>query len=561
MKQELENLVKSSLNKLNIDFDNISLTHTKDKKFGDFTTNVAMALAKNLGKNPRDLASEIIANLPTSEIITKAEVAGPGFINFYLQNRLATAIIDEILQNSDNFGTSNFGANKKVLVEFVSANPTGPLHIGHGRGAAFGDSLTRLLNKVGFQAQAEYYVNDAGRQMDILAVSVYLRYINDVNFPSNGYKGDYIQQIADNLKGMPVVDIKDGAFLDESQNGDTQGDREKHIDDLIANAKELLQDDYQKIFNLALGNILTNIKDDLNEFRVSFDEFFSEKSLTNLISSSIEKLEQNQVIYQKNGAKWFKTTNFNDEKDRVVVRENGLHTYFAADIAYHQQKLERGFDRLINIWGADHHGYIARVKAGVKALGFDEDKLDILLVQFANLYRGKTKVPMSTRSGEFVTLKELYDEVGVDATRFFYILRKSDQHLDFDLELAKSKTNDNPVFYIQYAYARIASVLAKDSDISDANLSLLTDNIELDLIKELRRFKDVLLASAKSYELHQIAYYLQHLASIFHSYYNNSEFLIENIELKKARLSLISAVQIVIQNGMDILGVSCPEQM
>jgi arginyl-tRNA synthetase len=561
MKQELENLVKSSLNKLNIDFDNISLTHTKDKKFGDFTTNVAMALAKNLGKNPRDFASEIIANLPTSEIITKAEVAGPGFINFYLQNRLATAIIDEILQNSDNFGTSNFGANQKVLVEFVSANPTGPLHIGHGRGAAFGDSLTRLLNKVGFQAQAEYYVNDAGRQMDILAVSVYLRYINDVNFPSNGYKGDYIQQIADNLKGMPVVDIKDGAFPDESQNGDTQGDREKHIDDLIANAKELLQDDYQKIFNLALGNILANIKDDLNEFRVSFDEFFSEKSLTNLISSSIEKLEQNQVIYQKNGAKWFKTTNFNDEKDRVVVRENGLHTYFAADIAYHQQKLERGFDRLINIWGADHHGYIARVKAGVKALGFDEDKLDILLVQFANLYRGKTKVPMSTRSGEFVTLKELYDEVGVDATRFFYILRKSDQHLDFDLELAKSKTNDNPVFYIQYAYARIASVLAKDSDISDANLSLLTDNIELDLIKELRRFKDVLLASAKSYELHQIAYYLQHLASIFHSYYNNSEFLIENIELKKARLSLISAVQIVIQNGMDILGVSCPEQM
>jgi arginyl-tRNA synthetase len=560
MKDELKTLVKQSLAVLNSDSD-VNLTHTKDKKFGDFTTNVAMALAKNLGKNPRDFASEIIANLPTSEIITKAEVAGPGFINFYLQNRLATAIIDEILQNSDNFGTSNFGANKKVLVEFVSANPTGPLHIGHGRGAAFGDSLTRLLNKVGFQAQAEYYVNDAGRQMDILAVSVYLRYINDVNFPSNGYKGDYIQQIADNLKGMPVVDIKDGAFPDESQNGDTQGDREKHIDDLIANAKELLQDDYQKIFNLALGNILANIKDDLNEFRVSFDEFFSEKSLTNLISSSIEKLEQNQVIYQKNGAKWFKTTNFNDEKDRVVVRENGLHTYFAADIAYHQQKLERGFDRLINIWGADHHGYIARVKAGVKALGFDEDKLDILLVQFANLYRGKTKVPMSTRSGEFVTLKELYDEVGVDATRFFYILRKSDQHLDFDLELAKSKTNDNPVFYIQYAYARIASVLAKDSDISDANLSLLTDNIELDLIKELRRFKDVLLASAKSYELHQIAYYLQHLASIFHSYYNNSEFLIENIELKKARLSLISAVQIVIQNGMDILGVSCPEQM
>jgi arginyl-tRNA synthetase len=560
MKDELKTLVKQSLAVLNSDSD-VNLTHTKDKKFGDFTTNVAMALAKNLGKNPRDFASEIIANLPTSEIITKAEVAGPGFINFYLQNRLATAIIDEILQNSDNFGTSNFGANQKVLVEFVSANPTGPLHIGHGRGAAFGDSLTRLLNKVGFQAQAEYYVNDAGRQMDILAVSVYLRYINDVNFPSNGYKGDYIQQIADNLKGMPVVDIKDGAFPDESQNGDTQGDREKHIDDLIANAKELLQDDYQKIFNLALGNILANIKDDLNEFRVSFDEFFSEKSLTNLISSSIEKLEQNQVIYQKNGAKWFKTTNFNDEKDRVVVRENGLHTYFAADIAYHAQKFTRGFDKLINIWGADHHGYIARVKAGVKALGFDEDKLDILLVQFANLYRGKTKVPMSTRSGEFVTLKELYDEVGVDATRFFYILRKSDQHLDFDLELAKSKTNDNPVFYIQYAYARIASVLAKDSDISDANLSLLTDNIELDLIKELRRFKDVLLASAKSYELHQIAYYLQHLASIFHSYYNNSEFLIENIELKKARLSLISAVQIVIQNGMDILGVSCPEQM
>jgi arginyl-tRNA synthetase len=403
-------------------------------------------------------------------------------------------------------------------------------------------------------------VNDAGRQMDILATSVYLRYIETDKFPDNGYKGSYIFDIAKQVNGIEKFDIFDGVSADEKDGGD----KEKHIDDLIANCKVLLGDDYKTIFDLAIDGILSGIKTDLAEFGVDYKQWFSEQSLVDsgLSKTTVEALQASGHIYEQDGALWFKTTDYGDDLDRVVVRDNGMHTYFASDIAYHLEKFERGYDKIINIWGADHHGYIARVKASVTALGNDADKLEILLVQFANLYRGGEKVAMSTRSGSFVTLEELRNEVGNDAARFFYVLRKSEQHMDFDLDLAKSKTNENPVFYIQYAHARICSVLKQNTgDSSAVDLSLLNNEAETALIKQLNRYKDVLQSSALNYEPHVLAYYLRELAGDFHSYYNSSEFLVEDATLKNSRLQLISAVKQVISNGLGLLGVSAPDSM
>ena len=445
-------------------------------------------------------------------------------------------------------------------MEFVSANPTGPLHVGHGRGAAYGATVSNLLQAIGFKVDNEYYVNDAGRQMDILATSVYLRYIETDKFPDNGYKGDYIFDIAKKISDVEKLDIFSGVYADEKDGGD----KEKHIDDLIANCKKALDSDYKKVFDLSINNILSGIRDDLTEFGVEYQQWFSEQSLVDsgLSQTTVKSLQESGNIYKKDGALWFKTTDFGDEKDRVVVRDNGVHTYFASDIAYHLEKFERGYDKIINIWGADHHGYIARVKASITALGHKANKLEILLVQFANLYRGGEKVAMSTRSGSFVTLEELRNEVGNDAARFFYILRKSEQHMDFDLDLAKSKTNENPVFYIQYAHARICSVIKQASDnTTGVDLSLLDNDNEALLIKELNRYKDVLHASAINYEPHILAYYLRELAGVFHSYYNSSEFLVEDIKLRNSRLMLITAVKQVIANGLNLLGVSAPESM
>ena len=569
MKEQLQILINDSLKALLGEKviteipKSIRIDHSKEKDQGDFATNIALVLSKQAKCSPKILAEKILANLPVCDAIEKTEIAGPGFINFFMSQESNTSIIENIIAEGDNYGLSDIGSGQRILLEFVSANPTGPLHVGHGRGAAYGATLSNLLRAVGFEVDNEYYVNDAGRQMDILATSVYLRYINTDSFPDNGYKGEYINSIADQISDIEKINILVGASADERDGGD----KEKHIDDLISNCKKALNDDYKVLFDVAINSILEGIKKDLSDFGVDYQKWFFEQSLidSGLSDNTVKALKDSGYIYEKGNALWFKTTKFGDEKDRVVVRENGIHTYFASDIAYHLEKLERGYDKIINIWGADHHGYIARVKASIEALGYDQNKLEILLVQFANLYRNGRKVSMSTRSGSFVTLKELCDEVGNDAARFFYVLRKSEQHMDFDLDLAKSNTNENPVFYIQYAHARICSVLKqakiKFKSPTLVDLSLLNNEAEVLLLKSLNRYKGVLKSSAVNYEPHVLAYYLRELAANFHSYYNSSEFLVGDDTLRGSRLMLIKAARQVLSNGLNLLGVGAPESM
>ena len=582
MKDQLQDLIKKCIQDLIskgilIEMPpNVRLDHTKDNSHGDYATNIALMLSKQAKMNPVDLAKIIVDQLEESSFINKIEIAGPGFINFFISDESSSSVVSEIIDQGPLYGSSEIGQGKKVLLEYVSANPTGPLHVGHGRGAAYGATISNLLRAVGFKVDNEYYVNDAGRQMDILAVSIYLRYLSlcgeNLRFPDNGYQGQYIKDIAQVIydsSGEEFYKKLDLIFANVSKDGSEGGDKESHIDGLIENSKSILGDSFRAIFQVGIESILGGIKSDLSEFGVVFEKWFSEQSLidTGLSESCISKLKESQKVYEKDGALWFKTTNYGDEKDRVVVRDNGNHTYFASDIAYHFDKFERGYDKIINVWGADHHGYISRVKASIDALGHSPDKLEILLVQFANLYRGGSKVQMSTRSGSFVTLEDLRKEVGNDAARFFYILRKSEQHMDFDLDLAKSKTNENPVYYIQYAHARICSVFRQanekeiEVDHGQANLSLLTEGIEKNIIKELSRYKSVLESSAIQYEPHQLAYYLRDLSTHFHSYYNACKFIVEDKHLTQARLSLIHATRQILINGLSILGVSAPESM
>ena len=582
MKDQLQDLIKKCIQDLIskgilIEMPpNVRLDHTKDNSHGDYATNIALMLSKQAKMNPVDLAKIIVDQLEESSFINKIEIAGPGFINFFISDESSSSVVSEIIDQGALYGSSEIGQGKKVLLEYVSANPTGPLHVGHGRGAAYGATISNLLRAVGFKVDNEYYVNDAGRQMDILAVSIYLRYLSlcgdNLRFPDNGYQGQYIKDIAQVIydsSGEEFYKKLDLIFANVSKDGSEGGDKESHIDGLIENSKSILGDSFRAIFQVGIESILGGIKSDLSEFGVVFEKWFSEQSLidTGLSESCISKLKESQKVYEKDGALWFKTTNYGDEKDRVVVRDNGNHTYFASDIAYHFDKFERGYDKIINVWGADHHGYISRVKASIDALGHSPDKLEILLVQFANLYRGGSKVQMSTRSGSFVTLEDLRKEVGNDAARFFYILRKSEQHMDFDLDLAKSKTNENPVYYIQYAHARICSVFRQanekemEVDHGQANLSLLTEGIEKNIIKELSRYKSVLESSAIQYEPHQLAYYLRDLSTHFHSYYNACKFIVEDKHLTQARLSLIHATRQILINGLSILGVSAPESM
>ncbi|NOQ93817.1 MAG: arginine--tRNA ligase, partial [Methylophaga sp.] len=474
----------------------IQIERTKDKAHGDFACNVAMMLARPAKMNPRQIATHIVDALPSVEFITKIEIAGPGFINFTLSSDSAQKVVTDVLQAGTNYGKSQLGAGKKVQVEFVSANPTGPLHVGHGRGAAYGSVVSQLLMEVGFDVHREYYVNDAGRQMDILATSVWLRYLaacgEIFTFPSNGYKGDYVLDIAASLKDEYGDELRrtiSDVFANVPTDEPDGGDKEQHIDGLIINAKTLLGDvAYRNVFDLGLSSIIAGIKSDLTDFGTDYDEWFSERSLMESgdVDKAIEELKASEVLYEKEGAWWFKSTDFGDEKDRVVVRDNGQTTYFASDIAYHLNKFNRGFDTVIDIWGSDHHGYIPRVKASLTAMKQDENRLKVLLVQFAILYRGSEKVAMSTRSGQFVTLKALQEEIGKDAARFFYVLRGADQHMDFDLKLAKSQSNDNPVYYVQYAHARVCSVfrqlndrgLAWDKAQGEQNLNRLTEDHE-----------------------------------------------------------------------------------
>ena len=557
----------------------IQIERTKDKAHGDFACNIAMMLARSVKKNPRQIASLLVENLLEADFITKVEVAGPGFINFTLSAETAQEVVKSVMEQGQEYGRSKLGEGRSVQVEFVSANPTGPLHVGHGRGAAYGSVVSSLLLAVGFDVHREYYVNDAGRQMDILATSVWLRYLEacgeKVAFPSNGYKGEYVLSIAKSLKDKhgrlllkQTSTVYDAIPKDEPMGGD----KEEHVDALIDKAKDLLGPDaYKKVFDAGLDQILGEIRKDLADFGTEYDEWFSERSLmeSGMVEKAIAELKEAEMLYQQDGAWWFKSTAFGDEKDRVVVRDNGQTTYFASDIAYHLNKFQRGFDKVIDIWGSDHHGYIPRVKASLSAMKQKVDKLEVLLVQFAVLYRGSEKVAMSTRSGQFVTLRELREEVGKDAARFFYVLRSADQHMDFDLELAKSQSNDNPVYYVQYAHARVCSVfrqltergLAWDRHIGESNLEYLTQEHEQVLLSMLARYPEVVSSAAMGYTPHSLAHYLMDLARDFHTYYNAHQFIIEDQTLSQARLTLVAAVRQVIANGLLILGVSAPETM
>ena len=581
MKKLIQELIAQSLENLRsatiipaTEQPNILIENSRDSAHGDFACNIAMVLAKTAKTNPRQLAESIIEHLPESDILERTEIAGPGFINFFLKQNTYQSIIVDILEKADNYGDSSIGNNLPTLIEFVSANPTGPLHIGHGRGAAYGAVVANLLKKAGYNVSCEYYVNDAGRQMDILAVSVWLRYLQldnkNIPFPDNAYQGSYVNDIASVLHkahAEKFINLTDDllTLFDEK-------DAELQIDGLIKYCKaQLGQENYQIIFDTGLHSILDTIKSDLRNFGVELDNWFSERSLVenDTVNKCIAKLIKNEWVYEKDGAQWFRSSKLGDEKDRVLIRENGQATYFASDIAYHLSKIERGFEKIIDIWGADHHGYIARVKASMQALELPPEKLEILLVQFATLYRGKEKLQMSTRSGEFITLQELQDEVGKDATRFFYIMRKSEQHLDFDMELAKSQSNDNPVYYIQYAHARICSVFRQmpdkgysyDQEEALSDLSVLTEPHEIKLLSMLARYPEVIENAAQVYEPHQLAYYLKDLANDFHTYYNSSQFLIENKKIRNARLALALATKQVIKNGLSLLGVSSPEEM
>jgi arginyl-tRNA synthetase len=560
MKQQVQQLVREALQRLADDGvlgegppPEPQIERTRDPSHGDFSSNAAMVLAKRARTKPRDLAERLLAALPASPLVTEVEIAGPGFINFRLAADAYRHLIPEILLAGPDYGRSRIGAGKRVQVEFVSANPTGPLHVGHGRGAAYGAVVADLLEAVGYDVYREYYVNDAGRQMDILGTSVWLRYLElcgeELRFPSNGYKGDYVWDIAASLHREHGDDYRvdadrifAGVPLDQVEEGDG-GDKEAHIDALIANSKRLLGDNrYRFVFELGLNTILDDIRDDLAEFGVHYQAWYSERSLTEsgAVNKAIERLREAGHLYEQNGALWFRSTDFSDEKDRVI-----------------------------DVWGADHHGYVPRVKAAITALGDDASRLDVLLVQFAVLYRGGQKVQMSTRSGEFVTLRQLRKEVGRDAARFFYVMRRCEQHMDFDLDLAKSQSADNPVYYVQYAHARVASVLRQAADKGlpvepspgDTNLDRLTESRELDLMKSLSRYPEVVEGAALSEEPHQLTNYLRELANDFHTYYNAHQFLVEDEKLRDARVKLILAVRQVLRNGLALVAVSAPDSM
>lgn len=596
MKSELQRLIGGALQELRMGHDAVKLevAETKDPSHGDFASNVALVLAKKQGTKPRDLAQRIVdtiesirsrGDFPTvAPHIAKLDVAGPGFINFHLAATAYHALVPRILTEGPDYGRSQLGAGKRVQVEFVSANPTGPLHVGHGRGAAYGAAVADLLAYVGFDVHREYYVNDAGRQMDILATSVWLRYLElcgeALDFPTNGYRGDYVWDIAASLHRehgdayrVDADTVREGLPPDELEPGDG-GDKEAHIDALIAAAKRLLGDNrYRFVFELGLNTILDDIRNDLAELGITYQEWYSERSLveSGAVNRAVERLREAGHVYEQAGALWFRSTAFGDDKDRVLVRENGQTTYFASDIAYHMDKLERGFTRVIDVWGADHHGYVPRVKAALSALGDDPRRLDVLLVQFAVLYRGGQKMQMSTRSGEFVTLRQLRKEVGRDAARFFYVMRRCEQHMDFDLDLAKSRSADNPVYYVQYAHARVASVLQQAAERGialeltpvpgDGGLERLAEDHEIALLKTLARWPDAVEAAALSEEPHQLTHYLRGLANDFHTYYNAHHFLVDDAQLRNARVQLILAVRQVLRNGLNLLGVSAPERM
>jgi arginyl-tRNA synthetase len=587
LKTELESLLAAALARLAeagslppTDRSAIVVERTRDARHGDFASNVALRLAKGAGRAPRELAAEIIAALPASPLVARTEIAGAGFINFHLN---ANANLEELwraLEAGAKYGRSTeLGAGRKVILEFVSANPTGPVHVGTGRQAAFGATLGNLLEATGYAVHREYYINDAGRQMDILTASAWLRYLETcgetLEFPSNGYRGEYVRVLGAALHTAhqeafrrPAGEVFAGLPPDEPAGGD----KDKYVDAIIERMRALLgAADYQRVLDFALAAMLADIRNDLADFGVVFDRWYSERSLatSGAIDHALDVLRGQGRLYEKDGATWFRATEFGDDEDRVVVRANGEKTYFASDIAYHLEKRERGFELLVDVLGADHHGYVARVRGGLVAMGQPADCLEAILIQFVSLWRGEVKIPMGKRDAQFVTLCQLREEVGTDACRFFYLMRSHDQPLDFDLELAKSRSNENPVYYIQYAHARVSSVMKQlvakgfryDEAVARANLGLLTDEHEQAALTALVRYPEVLRQAAANRTPHTVVHYLRDLANTFHTWYNAAQFIVDDPQLRNARLALALGVQQVVRNGLDVLGVSAPETM
>ena len=559
--------------------DGIRVENSRESAHGDFASNAALALADSLGLPPRRLAERLQAQLPPSDWLERVEIAGPGFLNFFLSARAYHAVVAEVLARGGSYGRARPEQERAVLVEFVSANPTGPLHVGHGRGAAYGDILANLLEAAGHRVSREYYVNDIGRQAEILGLSVWLRYLErshrrPLPFPEGAYRGDYLGPIADKLADWRGA--ANGRLLPPAdwqwprENGQGQEDREALLDAWLHAARKALGRHFDAVARFGIREILNGIREDLQSFGVVINRWVRESGMARRgkVRECLRILERNGHTYREKKAVWFRSGKLGDEKDRVIVRANGKTTYFASDIAYHRDKYRRGFERMINIWGADHHGYVKRLTAAVAACGEDARLLEILLMQFVTLYRGKQKVPMSTRDGQYVTLRQLQEEVGRDAARFFYVMRKGEQHLDFDLALAKAQSNDNPVYYIQYAHARICSVMRKAAGEGGAapartreELQALTEPVERQLMARLEEWPALVQAAAQAREPHRIAFYLRDLANRFHVYYNHHPILASPPPTRDARLALACAVRTVLVNGLSLLGIEAPERM
>ena len=571
--KEIEKFLSSIVNnKKNISsiIKKSSTSISDDLKKGHITSNVCMVAASILKLNPKNLAEDLKTRLEKIDKFANVEVAGPGFVNISLNREDFVSTIEFINKNKDSFGSSAIGKKNKVQIEFVSANPTGPLHVGHGRGAAYGDAIGRILESTGSIVEKEYYVNDAGRQIDILTASVILRLIkNDISnyFPANGYKGEYIDEIGKKLdKKVKIQDFKSLSIKSSE-------DPEEEIDNIIHELEKLNNNSWNLIKKFSLKEIVKSIEDDLKAFNVNFDKWFYESSLGKIgddssdIALSVNKLIKDGHAYEKDKAIWLNTDISGDDKHRVLVRDNGKATYFASDVAYHKNKIDRGFDKLINVWGADHHGYIKRIEASIENLGSNKNKLAVKLVQFANLFKDGKKVKMSTRSGEFFTLKNLIEDIGSDAARFYYLSKQADQHLDFDLDLAKSDSKENIFYYIQYAHARIVSLeekaLDKFSEIK-RNIKNISsgDYKECDnLIHEISKFPDIVNKSANTLQPHVIIYYLKDLSQLFHSFYNDNHVLSESEENMQSILECLIAVKQVISNGLNLLGITPMQRM
>jgi len=558
-------LVKAVINK-----SSTSISENLDN--GHLTTNVCMVAASTLKLNPKELADNLEKNLNKLALYKEVKAAGPGFINITLHRKDFSSVLCRIIEAKEKFGKSNIGNNRKIQIEFVSANPTGPLHVGHGRGAVYGDVIGRILKATGSSVEKEYYINDAGRQIDILTASVILKIIQkELNgfFPQNAYKGEYIESIGKEFIINNIVKYDDvGSFLK-----DLSSDPEEEIDQIIVNLKRLDEKIWKLVKSFSLESIIKSIKNDLKDFNVDFDSWFNESSLGELsdsssqISNSINKLKIDGMAYEKDGAVWLNTDSSGDDKHRVLVRDDGRATYFASDVAYHKNKVDRGYDDLINVWGADHHGYIKRIEASIEALGSNKEKLIVKLVQFANLFKKGKKVKMSTRTGEFFTLKDLIEEIGADAARFYYLSKQADQHLDFDLDLAKSDSKENIFYYIQYAHARIFSLEKKYKEMNpdlDINVEAIEEGLYKkcdNLIHEISKYPNVVNKSAVTLQPHLIIFYLRDLSQLFHSFYNDNHVLSESKDNMQSIVYCLSAVRQTIANGLNLLGIKPMQKM